>query len=404
MIHQAFRAFLTGSILLLAGCGPSDSHNSDLEGHYESADAENMRIFAGGQMAVPEFMPVRGVIIAWPLLNSYRKEQMAADIINAGVDTLWVTVPQNFSGTLESASFAPLRRALGDKIARVKLVKQDVPGSVSVWSRDWSPLGARGADGRLRFLDFNYYPERPADDATARSLLRILPVSRVSVPVYNEGGNFMNNNRGVCMMTSRVTDANAVRHFTQDAIMGADEIKAYYNQYAGCRETIIFPRMPYEGTGHIDMWAKFLSDDTLIVGEIRNEIIELGGYTAAEAEKVKTMQSFLNRRASEIAKRGYKVVRIPMPAPVYDGDSWMFRSYTNSLTVNKVALVPRYTNPYYTNLAEGGGYLDRSLIAGYENEVISIYRRLGYSFKWVDSDDVIAAGGAVHCTTMQIPR
>lgn len=404
MLHHRLLAMSVLCLLAVSGCGAQDSHDANLEGHYEGTTSANMRNFAGGQTVVPEYNPVGGVVIALPLLTSYGKEQMVRDIVDANVDTIWVTASQNFSGSLQSSVFNPLRRVLGEKFSRVKLVKQNVPGSVSVWSRDWAPLGARSKDGRLRLIDFNYYPERRADDATARSLLSLMPVPRVSVPVYNEGGNFMNNNRGVCMMTSRVTDANAVRHFTDDMTLSADQIRSLYQQYAGCLKTHIFPRMPYEGTGHIDMWAKFMNDSTVIVGEVRAEILKLSAYSQSQVEKVQAVKTYLDRRAAEIRNLGYRVVRMPMPAPIPKQGGWMFRSYTNSLTVNQLALVPRYLKPYYSDLGVNGEYMDRSLLARYESEVIGIYQSLGYRFKWVNSDDVIAAGGAVHCTTMQLPR
>ena len=65
----------------------------------------------------------------------------------------------------------------------------------------------------------------------------------------------MNNMRGECMMTTRVTDANADVFKAGDMVLDAEDIKQYYGGFAGCAKTFIFPRMPTEGTGHIDMWG-----------------------------------------------------------------------------------------------------------------------------------------------------
>jgi agmatine/peptidylarginine deiminase len=403
MIVRTYVSFFAFCFLsVLTACGANNTSDSRLDGHYEDSSAGDMEPFAGRQTAIPEYRESRGVIISLPLLAEYGKAQMAADILASGVQTLWVTVPADYSGTVESADFALLRNLVGPEIRRVKLVKQRESGPVTVWARDWSPLGAKTADGSLHLLDFNYYPERAADDGTARSMFEILPVERISVPVYNEGGNFMNNDRGDCMMSSRVTDANAERFFPDDMILDEAQIKGYYQSFAGCKTVTIFPRIPYEGTGHIDMWAKFLDDDTVIVSELRNEIVQLSGYTATQRRKVQNMQTYLERRAAEIKAMGYEVIRLPMPAPAFAPDGDTFRSYTNSLTVNGDALVPRYQTPAFAGIGVNGRYLDDAYIAGYEREVRQVYEAQGYRFKWVVSDDLIAYGGAVHCTTMQI--
>ncbi len=397
-------------ISLTIACGPQSQSNSELDGHYEESSARAMQVFDGQQEAIAEYEAVQDVIISLPLLTEFNKELMAREILNSGIDTLWITVPSDYQGDLQDSEFAELRRVVGDKIARVKLLQQREDGPLTVWSRDWAPLGARTTAGKLRLVDFNYYPNRSADDSTARSMLPILRTSnasidRVSVPVYNEGGNFMNNSQGVCMMTTRVTDANAVASFTTDMILNNNQIKDYYRRFAGCRQTYIFPRMPYEGTGHIDMWGKFLDSETVLVGEVRDEILSLDGYTAKQVKAVKKVQTYLNQRANEIAGLGYKIVRVPMPAPVATAEGgWMFRSYTNSLTSNKFALVPRYLAPANTLLGYKGNYIDQQYLARYELEAINVYRKLGYIFKWIVTDDLIAAGGAVHCTTMQLGR
>ena len=388
--------------LIFVGCGPSAS--SQLDGHYEASSAAEMEPFALGQRAVAEHEESRGVIIGLPLITSMHKENMARAILGA-VNQLWITVNADYKGDLSGRDFDTLRQVLGNDMQRVQLVRQQDQGVLSIWARDWAPLGAKASDGSLRLLDFNYYRDRGADDATARSLSALLPeAKRVSVPVYNEGGNFMNNTRGLCLMTTRVTDANAVAERDDDQVLNAAQIKDYYRTFAGCAQTVIFPRMPYEGTGHIDMWAKFLSDDTVIVAQLRDEIVNLPNYSATQKSKVANLQKYLETRAAEVSALGLTVVRVPMPAPVFSKEGDVFRSYTNSLTVNGVVLVPRYVYPAFDDIAVAGQYLDQSFLAAYETEAAAAYRGLGYQVKWIDSDDLIAIGGAVHCTTMQIAR
>ena len=151
------------------------------------------------------------------------------------------------------------------------------------------------------------------------------------------------------------------------------------------------------------MWAKFLDDKTVIVSELRSEILAL--YSGTQRTKTANIQKYLDTRAAEIAAMGYKVVRIPIPGPVWSSSGDVFRSYTNSLVVNGHALVPRYVTPAYEDLATSRGtYIDASYRSKYEAEVIRIYQNAGYAFTWIPSDELIAMGGAVHCTTMQIAK
>ena len=200
-------------------------------------------------------------------------------------------------------------------------------------------------------------------------------------------------------MTNRVTQANSVRHFDNDLILNAGQIKSYYEDFAGCERVTIFPRLPAEGTGHIDMWAKFLSDDIVLVNELtRATLEEMADGTASKRTAVQ-IQKFLEERAVEIAAMGYQVIRVPMPSPVV-GSNDIFRSYSNSLIVNKTAIVPRYSRP-----ARGAlDYEDEDLIAGYESSVRRAYEAAGLKVVFIDSDRLIASGGAIHCITMQLPK
>lgn len=406
MIHKSYSViFALGLSLLAVGCGQSSGPNhSKLDGHYEDSSASQFADSKGAQRATAEFEPSRGVIISLPLLSSFNKNQMAAAIAAADIDTLWIVVPSNFTGSVSSSSsFAGLRSALGSNIKKVQLVRQQTAGSLTVWARDWSPQGALTADGSLRLLDFNYYGERKADDFTAQSMERLLDFERVSVPVYNEGGNFMNNSKGVCLMTTRVTDANGIGERDDDIELDAAGVASYYKAAAGCKTVTIFPRIPYEGTGHIDMWAKFLDDKNVIVSELRDEVLDLYEYKT-DRTKALSIQTYLNARAADIKAMGLNVIRIPMPGPIFRTDE-TYRSYTNSLTVSGSAIVPRYVTPASDSIAADTGlYFDQALLKKYETEVREVYESFGYHMTWVDSDDLIYIGGAVHCTTMQLPR
>lgn len=401
----AIKLGVSSLLLLSLSCGKyQQQDSSSLDGHYEKFTKEKAQSFIGKQTVVPEYDPVESVVISMPLIEGYGKEDLVKAILDAGAKKVFVTVESYRSGmTTNSKSFSTLKNLLGRDIEKVELVPQAKGGDLTVWARDWAPLGALSgsdkSDGPI-LVDFNYYPDRPSDDVTSISMEKSLDYDRVSVPVYNEGGNFMVNSRGECLMTSRVSEANEDAYTADDMILDDDEIKQYYKDFAGCEKVTIFPRMPYEGTGHIDMWGKFLDNDTVIVGDIQPETMRIsriqGGY--AESFSLRISQ-YLDDRTRDLQNLGYTVKRIPMPLP----DNYAIRSYTNSLLVNGVALVPRYEVGFDPDTYGEYAYYDENLQSEYESEVRRAYEASGFKVKFINSDELIAYGGAIHCVTMQLP-
>ncbi|HKK10312.1 MAG TPA: agmatine deiminase family protein, partial [Bacteroidales bacterium] len=64
------------------------------------------------------------------------------------------------------------------------------------------------------------------------------------------------------------------------------------------------------------------------------------------------------------------------------------RTYTNSLTMNDVVVVPSYGLPYYDSIAE------------------AVYREAmpGYNIEMVDSQNLTPLYGAIHCITKEVPQ
>ncbi|MFW7378554.1 MAG: agmatine deiminase family protein [Oligoflexus sp.] len=444
-----------GMVAFVSACGASAPvKDSNLDGHYENATAAEMNAFIGQQSVVPEYAPVNKVIVGLPVLTVYRQEALIEEIFKAGVDQVLIShSARNRNLTTEDGIFNRLAERLEgvqtrdstgmttrtNRIKDIMLVSHNTRGfsnrdEITTWARDWAPLGAAitsgSSAGNMRLLDFNYYYHRQLDDYSSQAYAEAKSLDRVSVPVYNEGGNFMNDDDGVCLMTERVVEANNARnaYFPEDQVYSQGQIKDFYRDFAGCKGVTIFERMPYEGTGHIDMWSKLLDNNTIMIGEYRentldtiSHVVERNGQRVRvalqgfeeEFNAASAIQRFLEEQARKIefegvditdangfkTKKFYKIVRVPMPAPSETSDgSLVFRSYTNSLFVNGSAIVPQYLSGY------GSIYPDQSLRAAYEAEVTSVYRAAGYRVAFVPTDNLIRSGGAVHCVTMQLPK
>jgi len=237
----------------------------------------------------------------------------------------------------------------------------------SSWTRDYGPIPVASASGAPAIVDAIYYPDRQRDDALPTLLARYLDLPVHRPPVATEGGNFMTHGEGLCAVTSWMLEENP------DLSEGA--VRDALRDYFGCTESLILEVMNGEGTGHIDMFAKFASRDTVLVGS----------YLPSDDPVNATI---LDRHAARLAAieladgTSLRVVRVPMPRPEYP----VYRSYTNSLIVNDTVLVPVYR-------------ADRE----YEAEALAAYREAfgsGYEIVTIDAEDPIQMGGAVHCTTM----
>jgi agmatine deiminase len=143
-------------------------------------------------------------------------------------------------------------------------------------------------------------------------------------------------------------------------------------RHLGCRDLIVLPRLAGEPTGHVDMYATVTGPGEAIVGRY-------------DPEDDPDNAALLDEAAAILRRAHFVVRRVPMPSNL-DG---RFRSYTNSLAVNGVVLVPSY---------------DDDAVA--ERHTLSVFRAAypGRRILSIDSRAIIELDGAVHCAIMSIAR
>ncbi|MFH1131702.1 MAG: agmatine deiminase family protein [Pseudomonadota bacterium] len=248
----------------------------------------------------------------------------------------------------------------------------------SVWARDYGPISIINMQGeaKLSFVDFSYYHIRVNDDEVPTKLAQDWDVNVFRPGLVLEGGNFMSTTDGLCVLTKRVLAANT--NFGQGAV---EEI---FENYLGCTKFLFPQELKGEPTGHIDMFAKFASDMTVIVGE----------YSLAQDSENKAIldaNAALFAGATNGAGQPLVVTRIPMPNNK-DGGKKIWRTYTNSMCLSngtdRLILVPVYSDE-----------------TTYEKAALAVYGTAfpGWTQVKVDGAVVIGSGGAVHCVAMQIP-
>lgn len=312
----------------------------------------------GSARAIAEFEPTDGVLIAWTGSMTAFFVELIRTV--STVSEIYLLTPN--VGT--SDSLRDYFVEYGVDPGRLHFLEY---AHDAFWTRDFGPIAIELSDGSAAFVDARYYTDRRRDDAVATLLSDYVDVPVFRPDVSTEGGNFMTNGAGLCVVTEWLLQENPQ--------LSNAEIGGIQRDYFGCAETIVLQRMAGEGTGHVDMYAKFTARDTVLVGSYN---------PAADPMNAAILDENAQRLAGVTLADGspLRVVRIPMPT--ISGE--VYRSYTNSLIANGVVFMPTYDTDRYLEDEAEAAYLS-ALPAGYQ-----VLR--------IDSSDIIGWGGAVHCTTM----
>ena len=132
--------------------------------------------------------------------------------------------------------------------------------------------------------------------------------------------------------------------------------------------------------GHIDTIVRLAPNDTILyVGCDEPDDEQYADFQALEAQ-LRTLRT--------TDGRPYRLLRLPMPAPIYDDGDRLPATYANFLVLNGAVLVPTYAQPATDEEAMrmiGSAFPERDIVA-------------------IDSRSIIRQHGSVHCCTMQYPK
>ena len=254
---------------------------------------------------------------------------------------------------------------LDDSIDRI-----DVGDINANWTRDYGPLAVVSADNRIGLIDFRYYHGRAFDDAIPAKVGAHWNVQVFRPSLSLEGGNFMADPQGTCYATQKL--------YNQNGGYSQSQVTQWFLEYMGCTQMVILKLPEKLGTGHIDMFSKLMDDRTVLLGEydpaIRPTNALILEQNAAILEAVVTESG-----------ESLDIHRLPLPW----NESKVWFTYTNSLIVNDVVLIPVF---------KGFGDEETEALAAYEAAAPQLARVT------INSDAIIPAGGAIHCVTMTVPQ
>jgi agmatine deiminase len=259
------------------------------------------------------------------------------------------------------------------------------------WTRDFGAIfvkkcAAVGADGvaatKWRFNAWAKYDDWKKDNA---AMNRVLPKLKIRVwepqyrrrPVVLEGGSIEVNGEGTLLTTEEclLSTEQARNPGFQQA-----DWEAIFRDYLGATNVLWLGRgIAGDDThGHVDDLARFVNSTTVIT------VME-SDRSDANYEPLQENLARLREMKDEHG-RPLRIETLPMPKPVWFDGQRLPASYANFYIVNKIVLVPTFSDPADRTALNtlAGLFPDR--------EVIGIAAR-----------DLVLGLGTLHCMTQQQP-
>ena len=258
------------------------------------------------------------------------------------------------SGNAAGNDFFKALDTYGITAGEKKLVQLVTMPHDTIWHIDYGvfPLVDKKS-GTVAFADWVYYKPRVLDDAIPTRLANDYYKATVfRTPFPFEGGNIQADGIGTCATTVRAL---------QNTGYSTLKVRNLLKNYAACNKTLIIKDITDDGTGHIDMFFKWVDTETVLLGRYENSIkldydgdgkvetLPLPGKVAADYAKTWTLNQ--QRMDDDAALFGcvesatgkpYKVHRLTMMTRFKDDYGDLPRTFINSTFTNGVNVYPSY--------------------------------------------------------------
>jgi len=260
----------------------------------------------------------------------------------------------------------------------------------SIWIRDYAANTIYANDvGERAMTDWIYNRPRPNDD--------VMPTQHANttgIPLYitntgtndlvNTGGNYMSDGLGNAFASELILEENEPGNPYGVSPKTETQIDDIMFDYMGIENFIKMTVLPYDGIHHIDMHMKLLDEETLLVSKYPEGVAD-GPQIQANIEYI------LNNFQSPFGTP-YDIKWIDAPPSTsgnHPDNGAYYRTFSNSLILNKSILVPTYRPE-----------VDAPALAYYQ-ELMP-----GYNIVGIDVDNpgenLISQLGALHCITHTI--
>ena len=251
--------------------------------------------------------------------------------------------------------------------------------SNDTWARDHGFITVEEFDGTKVLLDFQFngWGQKFAAELDNQINRHLYEQGLVEgryeshLDFVLEGGSIESDGRGTIFTTRCCLMAP---HRNQP--LTQQQIDERLKQYLGAERVVWLEHGSLIGDdtdGHIDTLVRICPDDTIIYTGGDGDHPDLDAMER-ELQTLRTLDG-----------RPYRLLKLPLPRPIYDDGDRLPATYANYLVVNGAVLVPTYNQPDLDQEAMrvvGLAYPDREIVG-------------------IDCRPVIRQHGSLHCCTMQ---
>lgn len=340
-----------------------------------------------GIRSMAEWEEVQAIVIGWKGFSRILKRIIA----NARLECEVIILSEDVGQT---ASYLTSNNGGGPAFSDLNNVTILDVALNSIWIRDYAAKSVYANEVEDLFMvDWIYNRPRPLDDVSPAAVADYLDIELYCTtdPPYalmGTGGNFMSDGSGTGFSSRLIVNENSGgntfwgTNYPAQFEMG---VRSLMNDFMGISEYAIMDVLPYDGINHIDMHMKLLNEETILVSEYPEGVSD-GPQINANVDYV--LSNYTTRWGTP-----FNIIKVPAPPQLsnglYPNQGGWYKTYTNSLFVNKTVLVPTYYEQYDTTALR----IISKALPGYN--VVGI--NCG-----VSPDNIIALSGALHCITHEV--
>lgn len=345
----------------------------------------NTHLHAPSMVLPAEWAPQSAIQLTWPHAQTDWKPYLEAisrtfvEIANAitNVEDVIIATPHP-----EDVARQLAEQLTAGQLARVRFCHCETDDT---WARDHGVITLAAADGMLTHLDFRFNGwgekfESAADNRINRQLKAagLLPgMLETHDDFVLEGGSIESDGHGTIFTTSQCLLAPR-----RNQPLTQSQIETELMRRLHARRIVWLDHGNLIGDdtdGHIDTIVRIAPADTLLY-------MTVGDPSDPQYDDFQALEAQL-RTLKTIEGTPYRLLPLPCPAPIYDGDDRLPATYANFLVLNGAVLVPTYGQPSLDHEA-----MNTIAEAFPSREIIGI-----------DARTIIRQHGSIHCLTMQIP-
>jgi len=280
-----------------------------------------------------------------------------------------------------------IKKLLKKNNARIRNVKFIICETDRVWMRDTGPIFIKDKKNQniLLNLEFNGWAKYKNYRADNKVNFRIKNYYRGNFispkfnkkPIVLEGGAIDVNGKGLLLTTK---ECLLSRIQQRNSFLKIKDYNNIFKKFFGAKKVIWLNKgiVGDDTHGHVDDIARFVKSNKVFLAYEDNE----------KDENFKNLnENFKILKKIKNGSSKIKIIRIPMPRPIYINKVRVPASYLNFYILNKFVLLPTFNDPK-------------------DKKVIEIFKKEFNNRKIIpiDCSELIWGFGAIHCLTQQEPK